>query len=265
VSRAAHPAHTPAPPASSPRRRLGVVVPGAVGLGLAAVLLTGCGSGQITQTDTQTAAVNGGSGTVGPMAVRDAELAYPSASDGTYPPGSSAELIVTIVNAGQTQDTLTGVSSPAVTGVTVDGSPSGTKVIPAGFAVSGGQDYDDASTAPAPTGVVSPVAPPPATTVPDTTTGKHPTSGATPTGALPSGAPGSTEPTTETTPALPGSIAIELTGIKSVNGAPLRAGLSIPVTFRFAQAGEVTVQVPIAAPTDDLNPDTVIDSVPAGS
>jgi copper(I)-binding protein len=45
-------------------------------------------------------------------------------------------------------------------------------------------------------------------------------------------------------------VKIDLVGISSVNGAPLRAGLNIPVTFYFAHAGQVTVQVPIGAPAD---------------
>ncbi len=44
---------------------------------------------------------------------------------------------------------------------------------------------------------------------------------------------------------------IDLVGIKSLNGAPLRAGLTIPMTFYFAHAGQVTLpQVPIGAPAD---------------
>jgi copper(I)-binding protein len=44
---------------------------------------------------------------------------------------------------------------------------------------------------------------------------------------------------------------IELVGFRSVNGGPLRAGMTIPITFFFAHAGQVTIgQVPIGAPPD---------------
>ena len=71
-------------------RSLGPVV-AAVG---AALLVTGCGAGQITQTDTQVAAINGTSAGVGTIAIRNAEVSYPETDgDGpaVYPPNSDAQ------------------------------------------------------------------------------------------------------------------------------------------------------------------------------
>lgn len=235
------------------RRRLATVAPVVAGLGLA-LLLSGCGAGQITQTDTQVAAVNGASGNAGPIAVRGAELAYPAGSaQGVFQPGSNAELIVTIVNTGVTDDTLTGVSTPAALGVTIDGSTTGTKDLPGGFALISGKDVDDRDTT--------------ATAIPLTTesTGSTTTPSGLPgatgtTGTATSGTSGATTTEPSTTAgssagslpgAKPGSVTITLTGIKTVNGAPLRAGLTIPITFSFARAGQVTINVPVAAPADN--------------
>jgi hypothetical protein len=53
---------------------------------------------------------------------------------------------------------------------------------------------------------------------------------------------------------LPGSVTIDIVQIRSVNGGSLRAGLTIPMTFYFAHAGQVTLaQVPIAAPADNAS------------
>jgi hypothetical protein len=47
-------------------------------------------------------------------------------------------------------------------------------------------------------------------------------------------------------------VTVDLVGIRSVNGHPLRAGLTIPLTFYFQHAGHVTLaQVPIGAPSDN--------------
>jgi copper(I)-binding protein len=256
VSRAEH--STPARRRS--RRHLATVVPAAAGLGLA-LLLTGCGAGQITQTDTQVAAVNGANGEVGEMAVRNAELAFPANSaQGVYQPGSTAPLIVTIVNTGLTEDTLIGVSTPAAESVTIDGSPTGSRAIPGGFAVISGRDVDDQDT----TGAMTPLNTTSAAAG-SAASGTGSASSTTTTGAaggsgLPSAnapttgssATSRTLPSTTAAPALaPSSVRIELVGIKTINGGPLRAGMTIPITFTFAHSGRVTLNVPIAAPADN--------------
>jgi copper(I)-binding protein len=244
VSRAEH--HT-----TTRRRVLAGIVPSVLGLGLAAVL-AGCSSGQITQTDTQLSGVNGASANVGSMAIRNAQLAYPSDQQGVFQPGSNARLVVTIVNSGLTPDTLVNVTSPGATSVTIDGSQTGTKLIPASFSISSGQDDDDESAS------NSPSATAPSTTVPPVvTTTSVPSSSASvppPSGSIAPSAPSSVVPLTTTAsaaPSVPGKVTIELVGLKSINGAPLRAGLTIPLTFYFQHAGQVTLaQVPVGAPAD---------------
>jgi len=168
-------------------------------VGIAALSLSGCAAGQVTQTDAQVAAVNGANGDIGPIALRDVVLAYPGGEDVFgYAAGDEAPLLVTIVNSGTQTDELVAVSTPAAGEVVVDGMTT----IPGGFVVS---SPDDART------------------------------------RGPSSAAGTADRTLGI-----GELQIvlaELTG-------PIRPGLPTFVTFRFRDAGEVTLRVPIDAPAE---------------
>ena len=168
-------------------------------VGIAALSLSGCAAGQVTQTDAQVAAVNGANGDIGPIALRDVVLAYPGGEDVFgYAAGDEAPLLVTIVNSGTQTDELVAVSTPAAGEVVVDGMTT----IPGGFVVS---SPDDART------------------------------------RGPSSAAGTADRTLGI-----GELRIvlaELTG-------PIRPGLPTFVTFRFRDAGEVTLRVPIDAPAE---------------
>lgn len=167
----------------------------AAALALSALALSGCAAGQITQTDAQVAAVNGASGDLGPIALRDAVLAYPDGEDVFgYAAGDEAPLLVTIVNSGNQTDELVSVSTPAGE-VVVDGMTT----IPGGFVVS---SLDAART-------------------------RGPSSAADP-------------------PLGIGQLRIVLTDLTG----PIRPGLPTFVTFRFRDAGEVTLRVPIDAPAE---------------
>lgn len=87
----------------------------------AALMLAGCGAGQITQTSTIEPAVNGALGQVGQVSVRDASLANRDQCEQAYPAGSNAPLQLTIANAGQHDDELVSVSSPNATSAAVAG------------------------------------------------------------------------------------------------------------------------------------------------
>lgn len=116
------------------RKRLAPAV-----LGIAVALVAGgCAAGQVTQTDSQVAAVNGAGGTVGPIAVRDAVLEYPGDPAG-YTAGADAPLLVSIANSGDMADELVSVTTPAAGDVTVEGRAT----IPSGFAVSSAGDGPD--------------------------------------------------------------------------------------------------------------------------
>ncbi|HEX5116464.1 MAG TPA: hypothetical protein VFW65_14810 [Pseudonocardiaceae bacterium] len=234
---------------STPTRRrvLSGIVPSVLGIGLAATLV-GCGAGQITQTATQQSVVNGASGMAGAIAIRNVQLAFPNNPQGTYAPGSTARLVLTIVNTGIGDDTLVRITSPAVTSVNIDGSPTGSKVIPGGFSVASGVDEDDSTVAPSASAASSTTSAAPTTTA----TSVPPSSGLVSPPASGSVAPTTAAvTTTSSAPQAPGKVTIDLVGIRSINGASLRAGLTIPMTFYFAHAGQVTLaQVPIGAPPD---------------
>ncbi len=101
--------------------------------GTAAVLVAGCGAGQIGTIGSQVAAVNGAQGTAGVVAVRDVRVQFPtSAEASSYPAGANAPLLFTIANSGTAADELISVSTPAATQVNVQGSrtlPGGTALV----------------------------------------------------------------------------------------------------------------------------------------
>lgn len=194
---------------------------------VAAVVLAGCGAGQITQTSTQVSAVDGASGTIGQIAVRDASIVFdPSDTAAIHRVGGDAPLQLSIINFGATADKLMSASSPVAASVTIGGNPT----ISNGHAliVEGGSGTAAAGASP----TVAPV------------DGSTPTSGKATNAA--SAAP-SAAITAVPTPDAQGDTAaqIVLTGLKE----DIRSGLSYPVVFTFERAGAVTVQVPVASPT----------------
>ncbi|WP_019814714.1 copper chaperone PCu(A)C [Saccharomonospora saliphila] len=89
----------------------------------AALLVAGCAAGQITQTDTQVASINGARAEVGDIAVRNAELAYPSESGADlYRAGTDAGAQMWLVNEGLRGDRLVSIESDAASRVVVEGS-----------------------------------------------------------------------------------------------------------------------------------------------
>lgn len=100
--------------------------------------LAGCSAGQITQTDSQVAAVDGANGDLGNIALRDVLIPWktlPPSRDGTYRAGSNVPVLLTIVNQGASTDELIAVTSPAASRVLVLGTstiPPGTNVTSTG-------------------------------------------------------------------------------------------------------------------------------------
>lgn len=83
----------------------------AVGGVAATVLLTGCGAGQISQTAVQEPAVNGISGRVGDIALRNVHLRVDQSADYVQP-GRQAELIFTAANSSpDVNDRLVSITS----------------------------------------------------------------------------------------------------------------------------------------------------------
>lgn len=219
------------------------LLPAVLGIG-AAILVSGCSAGQITQTDTQVPAVNGSMGTVKQIAVRDVQLAFPAGKT-YFSKGESASLLLTIANSGDATDKLVAVSSPQFgSGAQIVGDAS----IPGFHAISA------TATAVTPVSTTSPTA---TSTTGTSTTGTSTTgtstTGASTTGTSTTGTSTSTTVTTTTSaPELPvGSIQIQLVGLTADKLLP---GQTVQVTFTFANAGDLTLNVPIAAtphPRDD--------------
>lgn len=205
----------------SPLRK---IVP-AVAVGLVALLgIAGCSAGQVTQTDSIEPAVNGNEGDLDDIALRDVVIAYPES--GAYEQGDQAPLVLTIINTDDADDELVSVSSPAAGSVellgdaTVPGRTRLRVIVP--------EEPVEESSAPAVTttdGAES--------SAPGTTSGQ-PGSSAQETTAT---------PTSEASPEV-GVMSIVLTDLV----ADLPIGRNVPVTFVFADAGSITIQVPIATP-----------------
>ena len=190
----------------------------AVGAVASALLLAGCGAGQITQTSTQLPGVDGASATVGQIAVRNALL--PFAGDGktavVYPSGGTAPLSAFVVNSSAQPDKLVSGSSPAAASVEIigDGTVSSGKLL----IVQGEPAGTSTTEPPAASGPAGPQVAP--TVRP-----------AAPTPAGPN-AQGTT------------SAQVVLTGLKQ----DLKAGGVYPVVLTFQRAGDVTLQVPVGNP-----------------
>ncbi|WP_460722223.1 hypothetical protein [Nocardia heshunensis] len=81
--------------ASKPRRRAVTVAALAAGAVLA---LSGCGAGQVSQTATQVAAVNGNSANVGSIALRDVRFLLPQTEEYNNTKGGKAVLAFSAIN-----------------------------------------------------------------------------------------------------------------------------------------------------------------------
>jgi copper(I)-binding protein len=123
---------------SLPAPRVRGLTAGLAAWGLvAAVALSGCGAGQVSQTATQEPAVNGTSGTVGPISLRNIHLRAAQSTDYVQP-GREVELLFVAVNGSPdvndklvsiTSDIgtvgLSGDTSLPANGVLVVGEPDG--------------------------------------------------------------------------------------------------------------------------------------------
>jgi copper(I)-binding protein len=237
------------------KSRLAVVVALATGLGLAAA---GCSAGQITQTDTQVAVVNGASGQVGSIAVRDAQFAFPVSAK-EYKSGDEAPIVVTIVNNGTSADKLLSVTSdlggPAALSGDVELEPQ--TAIASLFAEldrsSSARSTPSVTSTPSGSSSASPSSSTAASSsaAASSSSGQSVTATSTPTSgsaasssAASSSASSSTtrQPSSSAEPTEPGkvSIVIKLTG-------ELRPGHTTKVTFLFDKAGPLTLDLPIGA------------------
>ncbi|MEU3625281.1 hypothetical protein BS329_04110 [Amycolatopsis coloradensis] len=203
----------------------------------AALVLAGCGAGQITQTDSQQPAVNGTYAQAKDLVLRNAALQFPEEGQ-AYPAGAAVPLSLTIVNQGKQDDELVSVSSEAATG---DAKISGAKVIVSTHAlVIGPSDAVESTKEVAPTSAAS--------SAPSSS--GAPSSSVAPSSSE-SGAPSSSVAGTVTPSAGPeqsaevGKATVVLQGLKQ----PVWAGQTIKVTFVFKNSGSITLDLPVAAPS----------------
>lgn len=207
----------------------------AVAVGLVALGIAGCSSGQVTQTDTIEPAVNGNQGNVGSIALRDVVIAYPES--GGYDAGGDAPLTLAIVNVGGSDDELTSVTSPAAAKVELIGrgtlpARSGlTVVVPESAGSSSSSSAEPTGSAESSTGGI-------ASGEPDPSGGSGIASGEPAPTASPSVTP------TDVAPEDIGTMSIVLTDLTK----DLPIGRNVPITFVFAGAGQITITVPIDSP-----------------
>ncbi|MFE9784514.1 hypothetical protein ACFYO7_03955 [Nocardia salmonicida] len=204
--------------AQSARRRMVTVAALAAAAGIA---LTGCSAGQITQTSTQEAAINGNHANVGEIALRNVHIVYPEA-DAEHDKGGKAKLSLSIINNSEIiTDELTSVSTELgqikITGPNGDPKfvlkPQQTVFVGTGETEPAAADDHHGTTSAAPT-----------------------TTSATPTGA----AAGVDVPSNDPVKA---PATIEITGLAE----DIVPGLTYNVTFNFKDAGTVQVSVPVDA------------------
>ncbi|MGW3963407.1 hypothetical protein ACWED2_26570 [Amycolatopsis sp. NPDC005003] len=222
------------------RRVLGA---GVLALG-AALVLAGCGAGQITQTDSQQPAVNGTHAQVKTIDLRNAAVQYPKSGPG-YAAGATPALTLTIVNRGAQDDSLVSVTTEDGAKATIAGSRT---VVAMHSLVIGPDDAVESTnevqttTSGTPTSTPSSAAP----SSSGTPTGSSSASNspgnltATATSEVPSSGPAATP----TAPEKVGQATVTLPALKQ----PLWPGQVIKVTFVFQNAGPVTVELPVAAP-----------------
>lgn len=233
----------------------------AAGLGLVAV---GCSAGQVTQTDTQVAAVDGASGNAGPIAVRNAMLAFPP--DGNrYKDGADVPLTFVIANTGSTPDKLLSIKSDASE---AEAEVVGSKEIPAQFALRAEYDASKApvkssspSSSAASSSSVAPTSGAPSSNAgtpsssagnPSSTSGNPSSNAGTPS----SNASSSGSPSTTGRPSSSAPVAVDpdlevlqiRCTLKKLNREVV-AAQTVKITFLFEKAGSVTLEVPMA-PSD---------------
>jgi copper(I)-binding protein len=220
-------------------RPLRKLVP-AVAIGVSALLgVIGCSAGQVAQTAEMEPAVNGNSGQVGDIMLRDVLVAFPESGE-PYRVGEDAPLLLSIVNVGSAGDELVGVTSPAgevrIVGNTKIPARSALEVVlPA--------DNPSAASSEPETTSESPSSEP---SQPSGTEGAEESETSAPETTSSEASADTTISLTETAPPdVVGTISLVITGLTG----DLPYGKTVPVTFEFARAGKVTITLPVGSPS----------------
>ncbi|MGW5388473.1 hypothetical protein [Nocardia sp. NPDC003963] len=115
----------------APTRRRRMVAAAALAAG-AALVLSGCSAGQISQTAAQVAAINGNTANIGDIALRNVHIVYPGDGTGINTTGGKAALALSIVNTGEVvTDELTSVTTDLGTAQITPGEGDKVSIAPA--------------------------------------------------------------------------------------------------------------------------------------
>lgn len=199
----------------------------------AALALSGCGAGQISQTASQVPAVNGSAATVGNVALRDVRILLPQSEEYTNAKGGKSVVAFSAINEGSSKtDQLVSITTDLGQ---VKITPSTPELVPGQTVVAAGPEAAKAAQA----GENS---------TPTSAPAQPTSSAATPTPEH-SASPRQEGAGNPDQPADPNAhpILVEITGLSK----DIVPGLTYGVTFNFKNAGTVQVQVPV-----DAGPDT---------
>jgi copper(I)-binding protein len=211
-------------------------------------VLAGCQTGQQAETAEQRPTIDGNFAQVGPLGLRAVTIEYPDR--GSWAQGSDARLQLIVVNQSREPDRLVEVRTEVADEVTLGAEESG---------APGASPTAESTGTGTPTGTASATStssPSPSGTSPSGTASASPDE-STPT-ATPAPEPTPTEEA-ETGIPIP---AVGVLNLRDDGPEILLTGLTrvlwpaqvVPVTFVFAEAGEVTVQVAVAVPTEEIAP-----------
>ncbi len=237
-------AHVIAEPGTDRRRRrvTGVLALAATGM----LVLAGCAAGQRAHTAEEVPAGVGGSGSIGNLRLLNVNVAAPP--NRSYPQGSDADLQLHIANDGSSPDKLTSVTTNIASSVTFysAGAGAGSSASGSGTSANGSTSPSGSSTpSPSPTGSAAPRA------------SGSPTASMSPSANPSAGSGSPSSPSVPTTGSVssidvPTGQAVAI-GYTSTEAAIVLKGLTgqlwpaqaINITFQFANAGSVTVDVPV--------------------
>ena len=193
----------------------------------AALLSSACAAGQHAQTADEKPSLDGTNASVGAIDLRGIAIEAPSGSTVYYPAGADMQLKIVIVNNAEQDDQLTSITSPAIRGWGAYETTADADAVLNAHAASSAPASGTTTDAPLPSAQKS---------VPIVGNGRVGYS----------------------TPEAKGALLL-FGATKSIYSAT-----SIPLTFTFANAGQVTVQVPVAlssAPPSSVVPEPSTSSV----
>ncbi|AOW95070.1 hypothetical protein BFN03_15475 [Rhodococcus sp. WMMA185] len=112
--------------------------------------MSACSAGQITQTSSQVAAINGNSADGGSIALRNVHVVFPNSEEYSIEPGGTAVLAFTAVNLNESvADTLTAITTDFAESVTIGTATGDQEIAPQTSLAAGlpAQDFAESAEA----------------------------------------------------------------------------------------------------------------------